>query len=217
MAHEAAVVKAQCNATKLACPDWQACFTSDAFDEKLAEKLLVGKQPAVLKAHGDLLNLLTALNAAAKVMSISPRVQIHDTTAECVSVALHTLASARHASTVIRGVELLLHHRHASSGPAEAAKFLKESPKEERAPIGLAFWNLFEVLAHDAAAAQSMKVGHGLSAVPGVAVKQAPPASEAETDERPGVNDALGGMRAGTKTPAPSEGSGPRLKRRRQV
>ena len=136
-------------ACKAACPSWAVCFLGNAFNEMHAVGLLEGKSNAVVRAHNKLHGLLLQINAAAKVMDVSPRLQVNELTSESVVVALHNLSVAKDTSVLIAGVELMNTYKNHHLAGVHAAVFLKDHPGNARGTVPAGFWSALEVLVAD--------------------------------------------------------------------
>lgn len=101
-----------------------ACFTESSFNEAMAQNLLRNKVGAVSSSHNKLHLVLGEVGKAATMMQVAPRLQDHPLTSESVAIALHSLAHARGAVILGKGLALLSSYRNHHLGGAKANDFL---------------------------------------------------------------------------------------------
>ena len=96
-------VAAETKACADAFPLWESCFEK-GYDSSMANKILSGKSPSVVRAHNALHASCQKLNKAAVALSIRPLVNHHPLCSTEIVVALSALAKAKTVSVVCLGV-----------------------------------------------------------------------------------------------------------------
>lgn len=122
------------------CPSWGACITEHTINEDLATELARGRLNGVVQAHNRLHNFLARLNDSAATLSITPKLPEHHLMKASIAIGMHSLASARSATIVIKGLQLLEQVRHLPAGPAQVHTFLKNVDSDTKANVPAAFW-----------------------------------------------------------------------------
>ena len=168
-----------------ALPQWMACFGEDTHNAKLSDALLNGKTMNIVKIHNTLHAEIEKVNAAARVVNVSPAVKLHELTSESVSIALHLLESAKRAAVVSEAATIVnTYGNHYLSG-TKAVAFLLKHPKDKRDPqVPSILWKQLESMASSGVAYQAKpQAKASASRVPSMFVKKesnVPPQTDPE-------------------------------------
>lgn len=112
------------SACRSATPTWEACLeSSGALNLSMATKMMNGRLPAIIEAHNFLHNILKSVNVATKSLSVEPRAQSHELTAEPIAIALTAMAATTKVSTLATALDILC-LKGDPAGPPQASQFL---------------------------------------------------------------------------------------------
>lgn len=166
--------------SKSICPTWGICYADGTWNDRAADRLLLGKMSVVSASRNSLHDLLTVLNEGANRMEVTPRLQENEVSAQSIAVALHTLGRLKQTFIVASGVSLMHAYKFHHMATVKASEFLKVH-KDARADangIPNLFWKHIESMA-----AQGARPAHERPASPpdGASAASAPVATAAST------------------------------------
>lgn len=102
---------------------------------------MCGRMANIVKAHNSLHSLMVQLNEGAKVISLHPRLQDHESSAEAVAVALTTMSAASTAGIMALGADVLQLSNTAAGSEKAAAFVAKHKGTAAAKPIPDDFWS----------------------------------------------------------------------------
>lgn len=108
-------------ACRAATPPFEALFSGNTFNSSMGQKMMKGKLATIVESHNKTHSILTKLNFAARQLSITPRLQDNDQTAEPIAVALNAMGTSSIAAVVAMGLEVM----EVASTPGGATKALE--------------------------------------------------------------------------------------------
>ena len=133
--------------------------------------------------------MMATMNAAAKSLGISPRLQEHELTMEAIAEALENLKQAAVASVVVQGVELVKKFKLNPSGAKQAHEFIqKHKTSNSVVPTGL--WDELDHIAAHVGLQMPAQMAEGGSPgklkVEKAGGSSASPSSKASASSQPG-------------------------------